>query len=74
MTKNKGNLSYDEQDKRIEELWNEFSSVPFEEDGRGELVLSVDWNEFKKGEERYDIWRWFGERHSKGLNYLLYEL
>lgn len=71
---NNKNISYDEQDRMIEEMWEELEDIPFDEDeDSGELYITQDWKEFKTGESREDIWHWFDERHSKGVAYLLNE-
>ena len=69
------NLSYDEQDRMIEKLWEELEDIPFDEDkDSGEVYIAQDFQDiFYKGEYREDIWHWFDERHSKGVAYLLYE-
>lgn len=59
-----------ENDKKIEQLWNELRDVPFD-DEEGQLVLSESWNIFQKGTEREEIWHWFDENHSKGVAWLL---
>ena len=38
----------DEQDKMLEEQWDELSDIPFDEDEEGTLHLSWDWNGFNK--------------------------
>lgn len=60
-------------DKEIENIWDEFEDVPMDEDSNGELVLAHDWRQFKAGTTRTEIWKWFDEAHSKGINWLLYE-
>lgn len=61
------------KDKRIEKLWEELEDVPFDENKDLELILSEDWNNFKKGTTKTEIWEWFDKEHSKGINYLVNE-
>lgn len=60
-------------DQEVENIWKEFEDVPMDEDSNGELVLTHDWRQFKAGTTRTEIWKWFDEAHSKGINWLLYE-
>lgn len=60
-------------DQEIENIWDEFEDIPMDEDSNGELVLAHDWRQFKAGTTRTEIWKWFDETHSKGINWLLYE-
>ena len=70
---NNKNLNYDEQDRLIEQMWEELEDIPFDEDeNSGKMYIAQDWKDFEKGEFREDIWHWFDERHSKGVAYLLY--
>ena len=64
--------NYDNSDKETETMWNELTDIPFD-DVNGQLILSDNWNGWKKGTEREIIWKWFDEHHSKGVAYLLYE-
>lgn len=61
------------KDKRIEKLWESLENVAFDENEESELILSEDWNNFKKGTTRTEIWKWFDENHTKGVDYLLYD-
>ena len=56
-------------DAQIEELWDEFGDVPVDEDE----CLDVDWQCWKKGTHREEIWYWFDEHHSKGVGWLMNE-
>lgn len=60
-------------DKEIEQKWEELEDVLMNEDPDGELILADAWYVFPKGAKREEIWRWFDERHSKGVAWLLYE-
>lgn len=62
-----------EQDKILEGEWDELSDIPFDEDEEGTLYISRDWNGFKKGDSRDEIWHYFDRYHTKGIHYLLYE-
>ena len=60
-------------DELLEKLWTELEDVPFEEDG-GIEYLDDNYLDFEIGEtSKDDIWHWFDDRHSKGVQYLLYE-
>ena len=58
-----------DQDKMLEELWNEFADVPMDPSTE---CIDADFAIWKKGTEREDIWHWFDERYSKGVAHLLY--
>ena len=60
-------------DLEIEKLWEELEDVPFDEDEYKDLILSEDWYHFKAGTEREEIWKWFDQKHSKGVAWLLYQ-
>lgn len=65
-----------EQDEYIEKVWEEFEDVLFIEDEESDdsckLVLASDWHNFCAGTTRDEIWRWFDQKHSKGLHWLMY--
>ena len=61
------------KDTYFEEKWDELADVPFEESSEGKMYLACDWLEFKAGEDKEEIWRWFDRNHSKGIHWLLYE-
>lgn len=54
-------------DKELEKKWAELEDVPFNE----EEELDEDWWVFEKGTDKYHIWDYFDEKHSKGVAYLL---
>lgn len=54
-------------DKKLEKMWEDFADIPINENDEIEL----DFHQFKKGTNRFEIWDWFGKNHSKGLAYLL---
>ncbi len=62
-------------DKDLEEKWAELSDIPFNEtESGGDIILAVDWEQFPKGTEREEIWKWFDKHHSKGVHCLLYNM
>lgn len=71
-------------DREVEKLWEEFEDVLFieardfysaEDEYKNNitLVLASDWQGWKAGTSREDIWYWFDEHHSKGVGWLLNE-
>lgn len=62
-------------DTEVEKLWEELKDVLFIEDSNSgdscELVLASDWQCWNKGTTRDEIWRWFNQHYSKGLEGLL---
>lgn len=60
-------------DQRIEKLWEELEDVSFNEDEENNLILGENWQNFKKGTSRDDIWLWFDSKHSKGVAWLINE-
>ena len=62
----------DRRDTALEQVWKELEDVPFDEaDSPHGLVLAVDWYTFPKGTDRGDIWGWFDENYSKGIEHLI---
>lgn len=63
-------------DIEVEKLWEELEDVLFIEDSNSgdscELVLASDWQGWNKETTRDEIWRWFNQHYSKGLDGLLY--
>lgn len=63
-------------DTEVEKLWEELEDVLFIEDSNSgdscELVLASDWQGWNKGTTRDEIWRWFNQHYSKGLEELLW--
>ena len=59
-----------DRDEQLEALWDDFGNVPYNEETE---TIEEDFLTFRAGAHRYDIWRWFDERHSKGVAYLLYK-
>ena len=58
-----------ERDTALEKLWEEFGDVPMNPETECREAPFLD---FPAGTFREDIWRWFDERHSKGVAYLMY--
>lgn len=57
------------RDRELEELWDEFADVPMNPETE---EMEEPFLHFPAGTNREEIWRWFDERHSKGVAYLLY--
>lgn len=57
------------RDTELEQLWNEFTDVPMDPETE---KMEEPFLHFPAGTNREEIWHWFGERHSKGVVYLLY--
>lgn len=57
------------RDRELEELWDEFADVPMNHETE---KMEEPFLHFPAGTDREEIWRWFDERHSKGVVYLLY--
>lgn len=62
-------LTLKERDVLLEKKWDEFTDVPMNPETER---IEQDFLHFPVGTQRIDIWRWFNERHSKGVCYLLY--
>jgi hypothetical protein len=62
------------KDAELETRWREMDDVPFDESDESPsgMILAEKWWVFQKGTDREDIWRWFGSKHSKGVEHLLY--
>lgn len=58
-----------ERDALLEELWKRFGDVPMDPSTE---TMEAPFLDFPAGTSRVDIWRWFDERHSKGIAYLIY--
>lgn len=59
-------------DEQIEKMWIDLEDITMDEDCENqELYLNSDWEHFKTGTYRGDIWEWFNENYSKGLDWLL---
>ena len=58
-----------DRDEELEELWKQFSDVPMNPKTECMEAPFLGWG---AGTKREDIWKWFDDRHSKGVAYLLY--
>lgn len=58
-----------ERDKELEALWNDLEDVPMDPITE---TIETDFLDFGAGTHREEIWKWFDERYSKGVYYLLY--
>lgn len=58
-----------ERDEKLEALWKKFDDVPMNPETE---CIEEDFLHFPHGTDREDIWKWFDERHSRGVAYLLY--
>lgn len=56
-------------DTELEELWQAFGDIPMNPETE---VMADDFLHFPKGTHREDIWKWFDQKHSKGIHFLLY--
>lgn len=56
-------------DLELEKLWEAFGDVPMNPETE---VMADDFLHFPKGTHREDIWKWFDQKHSKGVHFLLY--
>lgn len=54
-------------DKELEIKWKEFTDVYINDNDE----IDEDWWIFEKGTDKYYIWDYFDEKHSKGVAYLL---
>ena len=57
------------RDTELERLWAELADVPMDPETE---EMEEPFLHFPAGTNREEIWRWFDERHSKGVVYLLY--
>lgn len=60
--------SLESRDAQLEEWWNLLTDIPMDPDTE---CIEEEFLHFAPGTNREDIWRWFDERHSKGVAYLL---
>ncbi|MCI9166505.1 MAG: hypothetical protein HFF64_10980 [Oscillospiraceae bacterium] len=58
-----------DRDEELEELWAQFGDIPM--DLKTECIEApfMGWG---PGVHREEIWKWFDQRHSKGVAYLMY--
>lgn len=58
------------RDRELEYMWAELEDVPMDPDT--ECIEEPFYDLFPAGTHREEIWKWFDERYSKGVAYLLY--
>lgn len=58
-----------DRDAQLEAMWHNLTDVPMDPDTEKMEEAFMGW---PAGTERDEIWRWFDQRHSKGVAYLLY--
>lgn len=58
-----------ERDAKLEELWTLFGEIPMFPDTE---CMEDNFLHFPAGTHREEVWKWFDQRHSKGVGYLLY--
>lgn len=63
----KGGCLMDLGDEDIEKLWKDFGDIPINDDDE----IDVDFHFWEKGTDKMEIWHWFDENHSTGINYLM---
>lgn len=54
----------------VKELWMEFGDIPMNPETE---CIEEDWNGFKAGTFREDIWHWFEETFDVSVYYLMYK-
>jgi len=57
------------RDDLLEDYWADLADIPVDPDTD---KLEEPFMSFPAGTDKEDVWRWFDERHSKGVAYLLY--
>ena len=58
-------------DEELDEKWRELQTVQWDEaESPSGMILSAPWWIFPRGVDRDDLAAWFGEHHSKGIEYL----
>lgn len=55
----------------IDDLWDAFYDVPTVEIPTGQTVIEARWYHFPVGTDIEVVWKWFDEKHPKGIVYLL---
>jgi len=63
-------------DEYVKHVWDMLEDVPFadaddEDEAVSDIVLEVDFRQWKAGTDRLEIWNWFDNQHSKGVAYLM---
>ena len=57
------------RDRELERMWEDLEDVPMNPDTE---CIEEPFMHFPAGTSREDLWRWFDQRHSMGVYYLLY--
>ena len=58
-------------DEVLDAKWRELQGVPWDEaDSPSGVILASAWWIFPRGVDQDDVYAWFGNNHSLGLNYL----
>ena len=63
-------ITIKERDKKLEELWAELDDVPFNPETE---ESEAEYQHFPVGTHKFEIWKWFDERYSKGVASLIYQ-
>ena len=50
--------------KELQELWNELSDIPVNENDE----IEEDFLDFPSGTDKFDVWHWFDERCPNNLH------
>lgn len=58
-----------QRDEYLENLWASFADVPMNPETE---CMEEPFLHFPAGTHRESIWKWFDDRHSRGVSYLLY--
>lgn len=58
------------RDDELEKLWAQFGDIPIDPDTECIAEQFLGW---ESGSKREISWKWFDERHSKGVAYLMYK-
>lgn len=59
----------------LELAWQSLGDVPTDSSGDHWVIdeeFETPWAKFEKGTCVMDVWRWFDQKHSKGLHWLIY--
>ena len=59
-------MNYSKQ--KLQELWEQFADVPINNNDE----IDEDFNNWKKGTDRFEIWHWFDEHYPGGVQLLVY--
>jgi hypothetical protein len=56
-------------DEILEEIWDQFGDIPINDNDEIVLPFYI----WPAGTDRFEIWKWFDQKHSKGVHYLVHE-